>query len=369
MKRRNFLATGAVAGVAAAASNLPKPAIAQDVREIKLVTTWPKNFPGLGTGAQRFADRVTAMTGGRLNVTLYAAGELVPPFESFNAVSNGDAEMYHGAAYYWQGNSTAFNFFAAVPFGLTASELNAWIYHLGGQELWDELAGRFNIKCMMCGNSGVQMGGWFNKEINSLDDMQGLKIRMPGLGGEVLRKVGAAAVSLPGGEIYPALESGAIDATEWVGPWNDLAFGFYKVTQYYYYPGFHEPGTALDLGINLDFWNSLSSEDQDIISAAAQAETTNILAEFDARNSDALATLLDEHGVELRRFSNDVLNAIGEKSGEVLTEVAEAGDDLTKRIYDSFMNARQIAIGWTKLSTGAFTDARLLPFPYGRAPE
>ncbi|MEZ5669516.1 MAG: TRAP transporter substrate-binding protein [Alphaproteobacteria bacterium] len=364
MKRRDFIAAGAVAGVAAAASSLPKPAIAQERRDVKLVTTWPKNFPGLGTGAQRFADRVTAMTEGRLTVQLFAAGELVPPFESFDAVSAGNADMYHGAAYYWQGKAPAFNFFAAVPFGLLANEMNAWIYHLGGQELWDELAGQFNVKCMMCGNTGVQMGGWFNKEINSLDDLQGLTIRMPGLGGEVLRRIGANAVALPGGEIYPALESGAIDATEWVGPWNDLAFGFYKVTQYYYYPGFHEPGTALDLGINVDFWNSLSETDQAIVRAAAAAENVEMLAEFDARNADALKTLLDEHGVELKKFSNDVLNAIGEASGAVVKEVGEGGDELTKRIYDSFMAARGTGIAWTKLSSSAFSDARLLPFPY-----
>lgn len=364
MKRRDFIASGAIAGTVAAASTLAKPAIAQERRDIKMVTTWPKNFPGLGTGAQRFADRVTAMTDGRLNVQVYAAGELVPPFESFEAVSNGSAEMYHGAAYYWQGKAAAFNFFAAVPFGLLASEMNSWIYQQGGQELWDELSTPFNVKCMMCGNTGVQMGGWFNKEINSLDDYQGLSIRMPGLGGEVLRRIGANAVALPGGEIYQALESGAIDATEWVGPWNDLAFGFYKVTQYYYYPGFHEPGTALDCGINLDFWNSLSETDQAIITNAAQAETGMMLAEFDARNADALKTLLDDHGVELKKFSNEVLNAIGEASGAVVREVGEGGDDLTRRIYESFMAARTNAIGWTKIAHSAFADARLLPFSY-----
>ena len=364
MKRRNFIAGSALAGAAAATSTLAKPAIAQERREVKLVTTWPKNFPGLGTGAQRFADRVTAMTDGRLDVQVYAAGELVPPFESFDAVSSGSAEMWHGASYYWQGKDPAFNFFAAVPFGLLASEMNAWIYHAGGQELWDELSEPFNLKCMMVGNTGVQMGGWFNKEINSLDDFQGLTMRMPGLGGEVLRKIGANAVALPGGEIYPALESGAIDATEWVGPWNDLAFGFYKVTQFYYYPGFHEPGTALDLGINLDFWNSLSESDQAIISSAAQGEVNFTLAEFDARNSDALKVLLDEHGVELKKFSNDVLNAIGTASGEVVREVGEGGNDLTRRIYESFMAARGTAISWTKIAHSAFSDARLLPFTY-----
>ena len=230
-----------------------------------MVTTWPKNFPGLGTGAQRLADRITNGTEGRIEVKLFSAGELVPPFESFDAVSQGTADMYHAAEYYWQGKSKAFNFFATVPFGLTASEVDAWIYHSGGQALWDELSADFNLKPLMAGNTGVQWGGWFNKEINSIEDFKGLKMRMPGLGGEVLRRLGAAAVALPGGEIFPALQAGTIDATEWVGPWNDLAFGFYKITKYYYWPGFHEPGTILSLGINKDVWESLSASDQSLI--------------------------------------------------------------------------------------------------------
>ena len=196
-----------------------------------MVTTWPKNFPGLGTTAESLDRRIIAMRGGTLRVKVFAAKELVPPFKSFDTVSGDTADMYHAAEYYWQGKSKAFNFFAAVPFGLTAAEHTAWINHGGGQELWDELAAGFNLKPFMAGNTGVQMGGWFNKEINSLDDYKGLKIRIPGLGGEVLRKIGAAAINLPGGEIYTSLQSGAIDATEWVGPWNDLAFGFYKVTK------------------------------------------------------------------------------------------------------------------------------------------
>ncbi|MBB4286710.1 TRAP transporter substrate-binding protein [Roseospira goensis] len=364
MKRREFLSGAAATGVGAAATaGLATPAIAQDRRELKLVTTWPKNFPGLGTSAERWAQRITAMSGGRLTVKVFAAGELVPAFEAFDAVSAGTADMYHGAEYYWQGKSKAFNFFAAVPFGLTATEINAWIYHAGGQQLWDELSAGFNIKPMLVANTGVQMGGWFNKEINSLEDYKGLKIRMPGLGGEVLRRIGAAAVSLPGGEIFPALQSGAIDATEWVGPWNDLAFGFYKVTKYYYYPGFHEPGTALSGGVNLDVWNSLSDEDKAIIEAAAAAENDYTLAEFNARNGDALATLINEHGVELRRFSDDVLTAIGTAAGEVVAEVA-AGDAMTQKVYDSFVDFRSKAIGWARIADQAYWNARELPYTY-----
>ncbi|KAA5604501.1 TRAP transporter substrate-binding protein [Roseospira marina] len=366
MKRREFLSGAAVAGAgAAAASTLATPAIAQDKRELKMVTTWPKNFPGLGTSAERWAQRITAMSGGRLSVKVFAAGELVPAFEAFDAVSSGTADLYHGAEYYWQGKSKAFNFFAAVPFGLTATEMNAWIYHGGGQALWDDLSAGFNIKPMLVANTGVQMGGWFNKEINSLEDYKGLKIRMPGLGGEVLRRVGATVVSLPGGEIFPALQSGAIDATEWVGPWNDLAFGFYKVAQYYYYPGFHEPGTSLSGGVNMDVWNGLSAEDKAIIEAAAAAENDFTLAEFNARNGDALDTLVNEHGVDLRMFSDEVMTGIGNAAGEVVAEVA-AEDPVTQAIYDSFVAFRSKAIGWSRIADQAYGTARELPYTYKR---
>ncbi len=366
MKRRAFLSTATIgAGAAAAASTFPKPAISQGIKEIRLVTTWPKNFPGLGTGAERFAQRITQGSEGKLQAKVFAAGELVPPFESFDAVSGGTAEVYHGAEYYWQGKSKGFNFFAAVPFGLTATEMDAWIHHGGGQELWDELAADFNLKPFLAGNTGVQMGGWFNKEINSLEDYRGLKIRMPGLGGEVLRQIGAAAVNLPGGEIFPSLQSGAIDATEWVGPWNDLAFGFYKVASFYYYPGFHEPGTSLSAGINRQLWESLTSDQQSLIASAAAAENNFTLAEFNARNNASLNELVSTHGVEVRRFSNDVMNAIGNAAGQVVADAA-AGDPLTQRIYDSFIEFRRNAIAWSRLSDQAFWEARLLPFQYER---
>jgi TRAP-type mannitol/chloroaromatic compound transport system substrate-binding protein len=329
-----------------------------------MVTTWPKNFPGLGTGAERYAQRITEMTDGQLSVKTFGAGELVPPFESFDAVSTGTADLYHGAEYYWQGKSTAFNFFSAVPFGLTATEIDSWIYHGGGQELWDDLSKGFNIKAMPVGNTGVQMGGWFNKEINSLDDFKGLTMRMPGLGGEVLRKIGATAVALPGGEIFPALQSGAIDATEWVGPWNDLAFGFYRIAKFYYWPGFHEPGTSLSTGINLDVWNDLTPAQRAIITAAAQAENTYMLAEFNAQNGAALNTLVKEHNVQLKQFPEDVMKAIGKASGEVLAELA-AADETVKKIYDSFIAFRTSAMEWARVSDQAYWNARALDYPYG----
>ncbi len=309
------------------------------------------------------ADSITAASGGKLTVKLYAAGELVPPFESFDAVSSGTADMYHAAEYYWQGKNKAFNFFTAVPYGFTASEIDAWINYGGGQELWDELSASFNLKALSAGNTGVQMGGWFNKEVNSLEDYKGLKIRMPGLGGEVLRRIGAAAVTLPGGEIFPALQSGAIDATEWVGPWNDLAFGFYKITKYYYWPGFHEPGSTLAVGFNKGVWDSFSPSDQALVKACCAAENNRSFSEFNAKNGDALATLINKHGVKLRKMPDPVMNEIGRQSGIVVREVGEA-DALARKILESYLNFRGDAIGWSKLSEQAYFNARLLPFKY-----
>lgn len=370
MKRRDFLKTGAVLGAGAIALSAcgkeedkaespAAPAVAKNKRELKMVTTWPKNFPGLGTGAQRVADQITAMSDGSLTVKLYAAGELVPAMQSFDAVSSGSADMYHGADYYWQGKHKAYNFFTAVPFGLTAAEMDAWLNFGGGQELWDELGKGFGVKGFACGNTGVQMGGWFNKEINTLEDYKGLKIRMPGLGGEVLRRIGAAAVTLPGGEIFPSLQSGAIDATEWVGPWNDLAFGFYKVTKYYYYPGFHEPGSTLSMGMNWGIWDSLSADHKAIVANACQAENNRMFSEYNAKNGDSLDTLITEHNVELRRQSDDILKSIGTAADEVLAEVG-ATDALSGKVYNSFMDFRKKAMGWTSLSETAYTAARAL---------
>lgn len=267
MKRRSFIQTSAIAAAGTAA--LATPHIAKAARNLTMVTTWPKNLPGTDVAAREFANNVGAMSNGELNITVYSSGELVPPFESFDAVSSGTADIYHVAEYYWQGKHKAFNFFTTVPFGMTATEMDAWLMHGGGQALWDELSAQFNIKALAAGNTGVQMGGWYNIEINAADDLKGLKIRMPGLGGEVLRRIGAAVVTLPASEIFAAFESGTIDATEWIGPWNDLAFGLHKVAKYYYYPGFHEPGPTLSMGFNKGFWDSLSDGERAIMRAAA----------------------------------------------------------------------------------------------------
>ena len=228
-KRRDFIKKAGLAGAAATAvSAFPAPAIAADRVDIAIVATWGRDFPGLGTGAQRFAERLTTLSDGRFNVEYFAANERVGAFDSFDEVASGNAQMYHVADYYWKGKHPAWAYFTAVPFGFSYSEMNAWIRFAGGQELWDELADGFGLKNFMCGNTGVQMGGWFNKEINSASDFKGLKMRMPGLGGDVIAKMGASPVSLPGGQIYENLVSGAIDATEWVGPWNDYFYKFYE---------------------------------------------------------------------------------------------------------------------------------------------
>ena len=372
MKRRDLLKGAAIAAAGAGAlalgacgkkeeeaavDKVAAPAVVKGMRELKMVTTWPKNFPGLGTGAQRLADTITAMTGGELTVKLYAAGELVPAMESFSAVSGGNADMYHGAEYYWQGKHKAFNFFTAVPFGLTAAEMDAWLNFGGGQPLWDELAAQFNLKSFAAGNTGVQMGGWFNKEINTLEDYKGLKIRMPGLGGEVLRRIGASAVTLPGGEIFPSLQSGAIDATEWVGPWNDLAFGFYKVTKFYYYPGFHEPGSTLSCGINKTVWDSLSADHQAIVSGACQAENNRMFSEFNAKNSDSLDTLINEHGVQLREFNEEVWDAFGDAAEEVFAETRDHSP-LAAKINDAYQSAMREIGGWRAIAEIEFTKQR-----------
>lgn len=326
-------------------------------RTLKMVTAWPKNFPGLGTGAERIAKRIEALSAGRIKVRVYAAGELVSGLDSFDAVSQGKADMYHAAEYYWQGKSPAFNFFAAVPMGLTASEMSAWIHFGGGQELWDELASGFNIKPFMAGNSGSQMGGWFKKDITSVNDFQGLRIRMPGLGGEVMKRLGATPVTKSGGEIFQALSQGNIDATEWVGPWNDLAFGFHTIVKNYFYPGIHEAGTTLSLGLNQDLWNELDELDQAIIKTAATMENDVMHAEFNAGNAVALDTLVEEHGVNLKRFPDDVLKRIVEISEEVLAEVGKH-DDISSRVYQSFKKARNGGIRWGAVGERAFEQAR-----------
>jgi TRAP-type mannitol/chloroaromatic compound transport system substrate-binding protein len=358
MKRRDFLKT-AGAGSLVAGSLLAGSGAAQAKTQYKwkMVTTWPKNFPGLGTGANNLAKLITEMSGGRIQVKVYGAKELVPALEVFDAVSRGTAEMGHGAAYYWKGKSEAAQFFAAVPFGLTAQEMNGWLYHGGGMELWEKIYAGFNLVPAAAGNTGVQMGGWFNKEINSLADLNGLKMRIPGLGGEVLKRAGGTPVNLPGGELYTSLQSGAIDATEWVGPYNDLAFGFYKVAKYYYYPGWHEPGTTLEAIINKKAFSELPGDLQSIVLNACKVVNQDMLAEYTARNNAALQTLINKHKVQLRQFPDDVLKKLRNLSDQVVAEVANK-DKMSKQVYESFKQFRDQAMAWHKISEQTYMRAR-----------
>lgn len=361
MKRRAFLAGGAGA---AAVSALPRPAIAQGKMEWRMVTAWPRGLPGMGTGTERLARRIGELSGGRLTIKLYAAGELVPALQCFDAVSSGTAEMGHDASYYHVGKSRAASFFTTVPFGMTAAEHNAWIFFGGGQELWDELYAPFNIKPFLAGNTGVQMGGWFRKEIQSIADFKGLKFRMPGQGGEVLTKLGANIVLLPAGEIFAALQSGTIDGTEWVGPYNDLALGLYKVAPHYYFPGFHEPGSALELMVNKQKFDDLPADLKAVIQVAAEAENNLMLAELNARNGTALETLVTVHNVKLRQFSREILTALGTASGEIIQELMDSPDPMTKKVAHAYIKARSNLMEWTKVGEQAYTNARLLKFTY-----
>lgn len=359
MDRRSFLKTTGVAAGATATSALAAPAIAQGVKELKLVMSWPKGFPGLGTAPERFARRFEAATDGRYKIRIYGGGELVPALKTQDAVQEGTADMYHSAEYYFQGKTPAFSFFAAVPFGFRPDEMDAWIHHGGGQALWDELAADFNVKPFLCGNTGSQMAGWFKNEITSAEDFKGLKMRIPGLGGDVIRALGGSPVTLAGSEILPALQSGTIDATEWVGPYNDLAFGFYKVVKNYYYPGFHEPGTALSLGVNRELYESMSATDQAALQGSAVAENNIGLAEFNANNSQALNTLVSKHGVNVRELPDEVFVQAGKAAKDVLADTANA-DASTRKVYDSYTAFRQIALEWSKLSDQSYMRKRAL---------
>ena len=358
LKRRDFIKKAGIAGAAATAiSAFPAPAIAADRIDVAIVTSWPRDFPGLGTGAQRFGQRLSDLSGGRFNVEYFAAGERVGAFDCFDEVASGNAQIYHAADYYWKGKHPAWAYFTAVPFGFSYAEINAWVRFAGGQELWDELADGYALKNFMCGNTGVQMGGWFNKEINSASDFKGLKMRMPGLGGDVLAKLGASPVALPGGQIYENLVSGAIDATEWVGPWNDAFMKFYEAAKYYYYPGMHEPASMLAAGCNKSWLTSLSASDQLTIEAAAAMENDVMMAEYNAKNGSSLKKLIEEQGVILKEFNDDVYDGFAEASAEVYAEVVEHSD-LARRTHESFVNGRAEIGAWMKLSDGAYLKQR-----------
>ena len=337
----------------------PKAAAPGKIYHWRMVTSWPKNLPGMGVAPERLAKAVDEMSDGRLKITVYGAGEIVPAMGVFDAVSLGNVEMGHSASYYWKGKVPAAVFFTTVPFGLTAQEMNGWLYYGGGMELWRELYARYNLVPLAGGNTGVQMAGWFNKEINSLADIRGMKMRIPGLGGEVFERAGGTAVTLPGGEIFTSMQTGVIDATEWVGPYNDLAFGLYQVGKYYYYPGWHEPGPTLETIVNKDAWESLPPDLREILSVASRMENEDLLDEYTAKNNAALRELVDKHGVKLRKLPDDVLRKLSDISDEVVKEVA--GDDpFAQRIYQSYINYKRNVIAYDEVSEHAYMNARTM---------
>ena len=359
MKRRDFLKSIGIGLTATLATAHTNTVQSEPIYNWKMVTSWPKNFPGLGTGAEFLAKLINEMSGGRISIKVYGGGELVPPMEIFDTVSRGAAEMGHGAAYYWKGKHPAFQFFSTVPFGMTATEMNAWLYKGGGMELWEKAYSAFNLVPTSAGNSGVQMGGWFNKEINSLEDLKGLKMRIPGLGGEVLRRAGGIPVNLPGGELLTSLKSGVIDATEWVNPYNDLAFGLHQAAKYYYYPGWHEPGTTIECFINKNIFDSIPDDLKHIVLNASRVANQDMLCEYVARNNDALRTLVDKHNVDIREYPKDVIEKLRHISTAVVSEVAQK-DALAGEIYASYSAFLAKVKVWQDISERAYLNARVV---------
>jgi TRAP-type mannitol/chloroaromatic compound transport system substrate-binding protein len=345
---RRAVVTG---GAALGASALAAPAIAQGRMEWRMVTTWPKNAPGVGINAQRLADRIGQMSDGRLTVQLYAAGELVPAFEALSAVQRGGAEMAHSASFFWLGKSDALNYFGSMPFGLMASEIMGWLYFGGGLELWQEAMAEFDIRPFFAGSSGVSAGGWFRKKINGLDDLKGLKIRIAGLGAQVMQRLGATPVLTPPAEVFPAMAAGVVDAAEFIGPWNDQAFGLYQVAKYYYQPGWHEVGPTAELLVNRNAWESLPPDLKAIVETAATASAMEYHADYAYHNVVSLEPLVDEHNLELRLFPDDVVAALGRTSREVLAELGER-TPLTRRIhasYTAFLGQANVYSQWFDL--------------------
>ncbi len=325
--------------------------------EWKLVTTWPKGLPGLGSAPENFARRVGEMSNGRLTVRVYGGGEVVPPFEVFDAVSQGVAEMGHGASYYWKGKIPSSVFYTAVPFGMTAQEMNGWLHYGGGLELWRELYAPFGVRPFAGGSTGVQMAGWFNRELKSASDLDGLKMRIPGLAGEVFAASGGTAVRLAGGEIYTSMQTGVIDAVEWVGPYNDRTLGLMEVAEYYYYPGWHEPGAMLEFTVNQEAFDRLPADLQAIVEGAARATNQDMLDEFTARNNQSLNSLLDDYAVKLRPLPDDVMDVLHSNS-VVALEQLKAGDPMAQKIAASYEEFLGGVRRYHEISERAYLNAR-----------
>ena len=360
MSRRKFLKSGATGAATAAVAGTglitAAPAISQGREKLVMVTAWGRGLAGVFDAAQYVADSVNAMSDGTLEIEIKAQGELVSGLPAvFDAVTSGQADMYHSADYYYVGQHPAFAFFTAIPFGMTAGELNNWYYHMGGHDLHKELGEEFGIMPHLGGNTGVQAGGWFRKEINSADDFKGLKFRMPGLGGKALGKLGASVQTIPGSEVYQALASGAIDGTEWIGPWADEKAGFQEITKIFYTSGFHEPGAGLTCATNLDRWDKLSPAHQKMIETASAAANAWSFNQFMANNSEALDRLV-AGGVKTLEFPDDVWDAFGKASQETIEENMD--DEFFAQVHESVTKSMKLSSAWTALSEGAYTRQR-----------
>ncbi len=362
MDRKEFLKKGAIVGALTTLgasctkidNSIAAPSIiSQRHYKWKMVTTWAPNFPVVGEGCNRLAQWIKEMSDGRLDIRVYGGGELVPPLEGFEAVSSGAVEMSHGASYYWAGIQPAFQFFTSIPFGMNAQQMNAWLDFGGGKELWAQLYEKYNIRPFMAGNTGVQMGGWFNRKIESMADFKGLKMRMPGLGGKVLQKAGGTAVLSPGSELYTNLERGVIDATEWIGPYHDYLKGFHQIAKYYYYPGWHEPGSVLEVIINKRSYESLPKDLQAIIEAACYRSNQTMLSEFEAKNNQYLKKIRAETDVEILPFPSDVLRQLKLYAEEIYEDMASQ-DEWSNKVYHSFKSFKKDITEWSYIAEGKF---------------
>lgn len=351
-RRKFVLAAGAAAGIVAA------PAVVRaQTQKWRMVTSWPKRLPGPGMSAERVAERIRALSGGRLDIAVYAAGEVVPAFEVLDAVGNGVADIGHTASFYWQGKMPAATFFTTVPFGLTPGEHVAWVDAGGGQALWDELYAPFGVKPFMAGNTGVSMGGWFRREVKSLTDLRGLKLRTLGLGGEVYRRLGATPQTTPPAEILVSLQSGVIDGAEFVGPGTDIALGLYRVAPFYYYPGFNKPNGTGECIVSLKAWNALSDDLKAIIAHACATEANYALAEMERLNAQALAALLGEHNVKLAAFPDDLVAAARVQANDVLGELS-GRSAITSKVHASYAEFRERTAPWSRVSIESVLRAR-----------
>lgn len=355
MDRRDFIKKGALVG--AVGATMPSSAFASENKKVrlKMVTSWPANYPILQTNVDFFARRVKEVSGGRIEIKVYPKDSLVPALGVFDATSGGQVDLYHSATYYWNGKNSAFSVIAGIPFGMTDTEWQAWIYFGGGLEIWREIAAKYNLYPLPGGNTGAQMGGWFKKEISSLKDLKGLKMRIPGIGSAVLSKLGVNTILIPGGEIFVSLEKNVIDATEWVGPALDINMGFSKIAKYYY-TGWHEPASNTEIVFNLKKWDKLPDEYKAIIEVCANEMNSRMMYEFQSENAKALEKLAKEN-IEVRTLPEDVIEAAKVALKEIMSENSKKNSDFQKAYasYEEFMKKQK---KWSEIGLVRYLDVR-----------